>query len=160
LIRTNVKTRGGEIKSNAGEGVPAEALKARTWQNLAKAGKKGYYRVMIKLHLMKSFIFTVFFLHLMHTLYAQEIFIDSLKQLVNRHNQDTTEVNALAVLCNASAQPGSDKYGKQGLELARKLSTKREKPIAMQFLHPLMPKTVLPSRLFSTQQRRWLFTKI
>jgi len=125
LIRTNVKTRGGEIKSNAGEGVPAEALKARTWQNLAKAGKKGYYRVMIKLHLMKSFIFTVFFLHLMHTLYAQEIFIDSLKQLVNRHNQDTTEVNALAVLCNASAQPGSDKYGKQGLELARKIKYKK-----------------------------------
>src|SRR4026208_351130 len=113
-----LKHVGAEKKPNAAEGLPAEALKARTWQNLAKAGKKGYYRVMIKLHLMKSFIFTVFFLHLMHPLYAQEIFIDSLKQLVNRQNEDTTEVNALALLCNSSAEPGNDKYGKQGLELA------------------------------------------
>jgi len=74
---------------------------------------------------MKHLILFVFFLLLRHTQYAQEISIDSLKQIVDRHNQDTTEVNALAVLCNASALPGNDKYGKQGLELARKIRYKK-----------------------------------
>src|SRR5262245_50508073 len=80
---------------------------------------------MIKLLVMKRFILTVLFLLSLLTQYAQELSIDSLKQIVDRHNEDTTEVNALAMLCNASTLPGNDKYGKQGIELARKIRYKK-----------------------------------
>jgi hypothetical protein len=80
---------------------------------------------MIKLHKVKRFFLNVFFLLLLHTQYAQEISIDSLEQIVNRHNKDTAEVNALAILCLASELPDRGKYAKQGLELARKIKYKK-----------------------------------
>ena len=73
---------------------------------------------------MKKYIFHVLFLLLLHSSYAQEISTDSLKQIINQHKEDTTEVNTLAVLANSSEPTDALNYGKQGLRLAQKIKYK------------------------------------
>src|SRR6185503_4905512 len=75
---------------------------------------------------MKQFItLAVFFLLSLHSSYAQKISIDSLKQIIDQHKEDTTKVNALAVLCNSFRFPDAINYGKQGLLLAQKINYKK-----------------------------------
>ena len=74
---------------------------------------------------MKNYILPVFFLLLLHNSHAQDTSIDNLKQIINRHKEDTTEVNALVVLGNSAEFPDAVSYGKQGLQLAQKINYKK-----------------------------------
>ena len=71
---------------------------------------------------MKNPFFTVVFLLLLHSSYAQKNFTDSLKEVIERHKEDTVSVNTLAVLANSSGFVDAVNYAKQGLQLAQKIS--------------------------------------
>src|SRR5438477_1057081 len=76
---------------------------------------------------MKSSIFLIIFLLIITNIYAQNnTAIDSLKDIVNKQKNDTTEVNALSFLANqqASSNPGFE-YAQRGLLLARKINYKK-----------------------------------
>jgi two-component system NtrC family sensor kinase len=76
---------------------------------------------------MKSNIFLITFLLIVNNIYAQNnATTDSLKHIVNKQQNDTTEVNALSYLASqqASSNPGFE-YAQRGLLLARKINYKK-----------------------------------
>ena len=76
---------------------------------------------------MKSKILIVVFLISINSIYAQNsTTTDSLKSIINKQQNDTTEVNALSYLANQQASSDSGfEYAQQGLLLARKINYKK-----------------------------------
>ncbi len=76
---------------------------------------------------MKSKILIVFFLIIINGIYAQNnTATDSLKNIINKQQNDTPEVNALSCLANQQASSDSGfEYAQQVLLLARKIKYKK-----------------------------------
>ena len=75
---------------------------------------------------MKNYSWFLLFILSLQNINAQQSFIDSLKQIVNRHKEDTTGANALTLLSSQVSDPEERiTYANQGLALSKKINYKK-----------------------------------